>query len=273
MGKTTLLVMAAGLGSRYGGDKQIDGMGPHGEILMQYSIYDAIRAGFDKILFVVKPEHEDIVKRFCEDIAGVEIGFVHQDFSSIPDTYAVPADRVRPFGTVHAVLCAKDKLHEPFAVINADDYYGIEAYVQIYSRLHTLKKGEASMVAYRLINTLKPNSPLTRGVCKIENGRLISVTETYKITLGENGEISDVTTGILTPDAPVSMNMWGFLPDIFLPLEREFKAFLGGIQDGDIRAEYPLPVFVDKLISRGELTVYADRTFTLVRRHISRGQG
>ena len=182
MSKATLLIMAAGLGSRYGGNKQVDGIGPHGEILMQYSIYDAIRAGFDKLVFVIKPEHQAIVESFCRDIKGVEISFVYQDFTSIPSFYTIPAERVKPFGTVHAVLCAKEAVKEPFAVINADDFYGADAFSVMYDELMRLKAGEATMVAYYLKNTVSRNGAVTRGVCGVKNGKLAEVVETYKIT-------------------------------------------------------------------------------------------
>lgn len=256
MKKTTLLIMAAGLGSRYGGNKQVDGIGPHGEILMQYSIFDAIRAGFSKLVFVIKPEHQEIIERFCKDIKGVEIAFVYQDFSSIPEFYKIPDERVKPFGTVHAVLCAKDVIKEPFAVLNADDFYGKEAFEVMNRKLLELNAGEAAMVAYYLENTVSRNGAVTRGICHVEGGLLRGVTETYKITVDESGRIADADSGELDRNALVSMNMWGFMPDIFENMERDFNAFLKAIPEGEIKAEYALPTMIDKMITANNLSVH-----------------
>lgn len=255
MKRTTLLVMAAGLGSRYGGNKQVDGIGPHGEILMQYSIYDAIRAGFDRIVFVIKPEHRELIERFCQDITGAEIDFVYQDFSSIPSFYTIPEERVKPFGTVHAVLCAADAIGEPFAVLNADDFYGADAFRVMHEKLVSLENGEATMVAYYLKNTVSRNGAVTRGICHVEDGDLRGVTETYHITVDENGRIADADSGELDADALVSMNMWGFSPDIFDPMKQSFDAFLRGIEEGNVKAEYALPTMVDQMIRSQALTV------------------
>ena len=253
--KTTLLIMAAGLGSRYGGDKQIDGLGPNGEILMQYSIFDAIRAGFEKVVFVIKPAHKEIIERVCKDIKGVEIAFAYQEFDSIPSFYKIPADRVKPFGTVHAVLCARDVIAEPFAVINADDFYGADAFEVMNKKLRDLKAGEATMVSYRLKNTVSRNGAVTRGVCELKDGNLSGVRETYKITIDENGVIRDDESGVLDPEALVSMNMWGFGADIFESMAEYFDEFLRAIPEGEIKAEYALPTMVDKMINARELTV------------------
>lgn len=255
MKKTTLLIMAAGLGSRYGGNKQVDGIGPHGEILMQYSIYDAIAAGFNKIVFVIKPEHQSIVEGFCKGIKGADIEFVYQDFSSIPAFYKVPEDRVKPFGTVHAVLCAKDAVNEPFAIINADDYYGSEAFSVIYDELQKLSDNEGTMVAYRLKNTVSKNGAVTRGVCSVSDGMLTDVTETYKITIDDADVIKDADAGILDPEALVSMNLWGFVPAVFDMAENSFDEFLRNISNGDIKAEYALPTMVDAFIKSEKMTV------------------
>ena len=158
----TLLIMAAGMGSRYGGDKQIDGMGPHNEILLEYSVYDALEAGFNKVVFIIKHDFEDRIREIIGDRLSrrAKVEYVFQDFSSLPSWYAVPAERTKPFGTVHAVLCARDVLREPFAVINADDYYGRDPYERILGHLHTLKpEKEACMVCYRLKNTVSELGP------------------------------------------------------------------------------------------------------------------
>ena len=253
---TTLLIMAAGLGSRYGGNKQVDGIGPNGEMLMQYSIYDAIKAGFDKVVFVIKPEHRSLIEGICKNIEGAELDFAYQDFTSIPKTYTVPSDRVKPFGTVHAVICAKDVINEPFAIINADDYYGADAFVKMYDELQKLRAGQGTMVAYLLKNTVSKNGAVTRGVCaKDERDTLVGVKETYSITVDDNGVISDADSGILDPESLVSMNMWGFLPEIFERAEAEFERFLSEIPEGNIKAEYALPTMVDKFIKDGSLEI------------------
>lgn len=256
MKKTTLLIMAAGLGSRYGGNKQVDGIGPDGEILMQYSIYDALRAGFNKIVFVIKPEHQSIIEEFCKNIKNTEICFVYQDFSSIPSFYNIPADRVKPFGTVHAVLCAKDVVSEPFAVINADDFYGREAFEVIHEKLLELEDNDATMVGYRLENTVSKNGAVTRGICNMEDGKLTKVVETYKITVDSEGNISDADRGSLDGSLLVSMNMWGFTPNIFDKLQVSFEEFLRNVPKGEIKAEYALPTFVDRSISESDLSVH-----------------
>ena len=173
----TLLIMAAGMGSRYGGDKQIDGMGPHNEILLEYSIYDALEAGFNKVVFIIKRDFEDRISEMIGDQFSrrVKVEYVFQDFSSLPSWYKIPAERVKPFGTVHAVLCAKDVIHEPFAVINADDYYGRDPYDSILKHMYTMKpEKEACMVCYRLKNTVSEHGHVTRGVCEVDkHGKLI----------------------------------------------------------------------------------------------------
>ena len=258
----TLLIMAAGMGSRYGGNKQVDGLGPNGEILMEYSIYDAIRAGFDKVVFVIKPGMKETLASICGDRIAkkVKVDYAFQDFSSVPSFYHIPEERTKPFGTVHAVLVARNYIDQPFAVINADDYYGVSAFSTIYEKLQTLApEGEATMVGYQLQNTVSKNGTVSRGVCHAVNGNLDKVVETLKIKLCENGEIRDIGAGepgeLLDPLAPVSMNFWGFTPWIFGKLEEYFATFLKGLAPDAIKAECLLPVFVDKLMHEGELTV------------------
>lgn len=170
----TLLIMAAGMGSRYGGNKQVDGLGPNGEILMEYSIYDAIRAGFDKVVFVIKPGMKETLASTCGDRIAkkVKVDYAFQDFTSVPAFYHVPEERTKPFGTVHAVLVARDYIDQPFAVINADDYYGVSAFSTIYEKLQTLApEGEATMVGYQLQNTVSKNGTVSRGVCHAVGGQ------------------------------------------------------------------------------------------------------
>ncbi len=256
--------MAAGLGSRYGGNKQIDGIGPNGEILMEYSIYDAVRAGFTKIVFIIKPEHLETMQALCGNRAAqmktvdgeaVEVCYVFQDFSSLPDFYRVPADRVKPFGTTHAVLCAKDVVKEPFAVINADDYYGREAFTTMFAELMRLKEQEGTMVGYLLKNTVSKNGTVTRGICQQDHAYLTKVTETMEIQQLEDGRITSEGGVELDPEALVSMNFWGFTPWIFGELEAYFHTFLHNIRPEEIKKECYLPALVDECIAKGKMQV------------------
>lgn len=264
--KTALVIMAAGLGSRYGGDKQVDGIGPHHEILMEYSIYDAIRAGFRKVVFIIKPEMETLMRRLCGEalerfrLPGgetVEIVYAFQDFFSVPSFYAVPPERVKPFGTVHALLCARDAVQEPFCVINADDYYGVDAYRVLRQTLETLPQaGRAAMVGYILQRTATLNGTVSRGVCTVRDGELASITERLKIRLAPDGTLRDLDSGVdLAPDTVVSMNFWGFMPSIFSELERYFEDFLRALPDGEVKAECLLPNMVGDLMGEGRLHV------------------
>ena len=244
--KAALVIMAAGLGSRYGGNKQVDGVGPGGEILMEYSIHDAIRAGFTKIVFIIKDDMVDLMRTLCGDrIAGltardgepVEVCYAVQDYSSLPAFYTVPAGRTKPFGTTHAVLCARPYVQEPFCVINADDYYGVDAYRAIYQELGRLpQQGKATMVGYLLRNTVSAHGTVSRGVCHVENGHLTGIHEALKIQLFPDGSIADVADGQrreLAADMPVSMNFWGFMPSIFDQMEEYLDDFLRALRRGD----------------------------------------
>ncbi len=258
----TLLIMAAGMGSRYGGNKQVDGQGPNGEILMEYSVYDAMRAGFDKVVFVIKPGMKDLIASICGDRIAKEIkvDYAYQDFSSVPSFYRIPEDRVKPFGTVHAVLVARDVIDQPFAVLNADDYYGVPAFKTMYDKLQHLKpQGEATMVGYQLRNTVSKNGTVSRGICQEVDGNLSKVVETLKIKLCENGEIRDISDGepgeLLDPLAPVSMNFWGFMPSVFDLLQAYFEDFLRSLTPDAIKAECLLPRFIDDMMRAGKLVV------------------
>lgn len=266
----TLVVMAAGLGSRYGaGCKQIEGVGPAGEILLEYAAYDAVRAGFSKIVLIIKDDMREFIETLCSgslshlrtpDGKPVEIVCVCQDFSSLPDFYTVPEGRTKPYGTTHATLCAKNVVTEPFAVINADDYYGAEAFRVIYEALKDLApEGEACMVGYRLKNTVSKHGTVTRGICREENGCLAEVTETYRILSCPDGviraEAESEAPHPLDPDALVSMNFWGYTPRTFLLMEEYFHNFLRNLTPDDLKGECLLPPMTDALIKSGKLSV------------------
>ena len=262
MSKKTLVVMAAGLGSRYGGVKQVERMGPGGEILMEYAIFDALRAGFDHIVLIIKPTMlEDVKALFgdrVESATGLKIDYVFQDPARFTEGYTIPQDRVKPFGTVHAVLCARDVIDSPFAVMNADDYYGQIALETISAELSRLKDAKhATMVGYQLQNTVSPYGTVTRGVCIVENGLLRKVNETYKIKVCDDGTIRDTSERedgpILAPETPVSMNLWGWHPDILDVMEDYFRAFLRGLAPDDIKGECLLPIMMDQLTAEGRI--------------------
>ncbi|NLV59151.1 MAG: hypothetical protein GXY67_10310 [Clostridiales bacterium] len=259
----TLLIMAAGMGSRYGGNKQIDGMGPHGEMLMFYSIFDAIEAGFTKVVFVIKRDFEERFKELLgTQLEGkIKVEFAFQDLHDLPEGYSVPLERTKPLGTVQAVLTARDLIHEPFAVINADDYYGKTAFKTLISRLNTLQpEGEACMAGYYLKNTVSEHGHVTRGVCSVdEKGKLTAVTETYKIKPFPDGTIRDTEKDpagvILDPNSLVSMNFFGFTPWLFTMAMERFKSFLASLAPTELKAEYVLPVLVDQLMHSEGLKV------------------
>lgn len=213
---TELLVMAAGMGSRFGGLKQIEPIGPNGEIILDFSVYDAVEAGFNKAVFIIKKEIEkefrEVVGKRIEKM--IDVDYVFQELDKLPEGYSVPEERVKPWGTAHAVLCAKDVVSSPFAVINADDFYGKSSYSIIHDEL--VKNEGMCMVGYELGNTITENGTVSRGVCELENGYLKSVTEHTAL---------DKNSGVPL-DSIVSMNMWGLAPDIFPYIEKEFKLFL-----------------------------------------------
>ena len=260
--KPTLFVLVAGMGSRYGGLKQLDGVGPNGQTIMDYSIYDAIRAGFGKVVFVIRKDFE---QEFREKILSkyqghIPVEVVFQSIDALPEGYTCPADRSKPWGTNHAVLMGKDAIHEPFAVINADDFYGRNAFEVIakeLSRDHS-KPGEYCMVGFRVGNTMTENGSVARGVCTDKDGYLDNVVERTAITYDPEHRITftdeNGQTQYLDPKTPVSMNLWGFTPDYFEFSEREFKKFL----DKDINApksEFYIPSCVNTLIHSGEASV------------------
>lgn len=255
--KPTLLVLAAGMGSRYGGLKQMDEFGPGGESIIDYSIYDAIRAGFGKVVFVVRNEFLPAFKEKyqCKFGDKIEVVYVAQEVDMLPKGFALATDREKPWGTAHAVWVAKDVINEPFAVINADDFYGRDAFEKMADFLATDKSTDYCMVAYYLQNTLSQHGTVNRGVCSASDHYLISVTECVKIGVDENGLISYPSADgqvVLSANALVSMNFWGFKPSYFNYAEEGFGEFLIENKDNP-KAEYFIPLLIDKLISDGEL--------------------
>ena len=265
MRKTTLVVMAAGIGSRFGGGiKQLEPVGPSGEIIMDYSVYDAMQAGFDKVVFIIR---KDLEKDFREIIGNrmekiIETAYAFQELDDLPAGFQRPEGRTKPWGTGQAILCCKDLVQEPFAVINADDYYGKEAFVKVHDYLAgehpACGKMDFCMAGFQLGNTLSENGGVTRGICSMnEDGHLTKVTETKNIVKtpegaavkGEDGRLTSVAA-----DCPVSMNMWGFTPEIFEVLENGFAEFLKNLSD-PMKGEYLIPTIVDGLIQEQKANV------------------
>ena len=265
--KTTLVIMAAGIGSRFGGGiKQLEPVGPGGEIIMDYSIHDALEAGFEKVVFIIRKDLEEdfkeVIGNRIERIA--EVAYAYQELADLPEGFTLPEGRTKPWGTGQAVLSIKGLVDGPFAVINSDDYYGKECFKNMHrymtEEMDTERKiYDICMSGFILANTLSENGTVTRGVCQ-ENpdGTLKEVAETYQIRMTPEGLAGADESGAriaLDASQPVSMNMWG-LPASFLDeLERGFPEFLASVPDGDIKKEYLLPRIIDKLIKSGQATV------------------
>jgi UTP-glucose-1-phosphate uridylyltransferase len=255
--KPTLLVLAAGMGSRYGGNKQIDGFGPNGETILEYSIFDAIQAGFGKVVFIVREEILEIAKaKFLPKLEGkIEVDWVIQSLDSFVPANLKQADRVKPFGTAHAVLCAKDAINEPFAVINADDFYGKEAFEVLGKFLCTEVKTDLhAMVGYAIQNVLSEHGTVSRGVCETNaKGQLIGMVERTSIARDGNQILSRGESEMLEikENTPVSMNFWGFHAEVFADIERMWNEFLPANQS-NLKSEFYIPTVANNLIMEGK---------------------
>ena len=266
MKKTALVIMAAGIGSRYGkGIKQLEKVGPGGEIIMDYSIHDALEAGFNKVVFIIR---RDLEKDFKEIIGNriekiTEVAYAFQELEDLPDGFVKPEGRTKPWGTCQAVLSCKGLIQEPFAVINADDYYGKEAFVKVHEYLvqdrEPSEKMQICMAGFILENTLSENGTVTRGICRRnDQGQLVGITETQEIAKIPEGAGVRNTDGSITPLDPkslVSMNMWGLPLEFLQELEKGFVEFLKNVKPGDLKAEYLLPTMIDQLIQEGRAQV------------------
>lgn len=260
MQKTTLVIMAAGMGSRFGGIKQLEPVGPGGEIILDYSVHDAIEAGFEKVVFIIRKDIEEDFKQMIGTRLEkkIEVEYVIQDIEDLPEGYVKPEGRTKPWGTGQAVLSCMGVVKEPFAVINADDYYGKEGFQKINEFLKNPpscdKQYHFCMAGFRLGNTLSENGTVTRGVCNVsEDGILLSIEETMDIAKKGTVAVTPIKTIPFTQ--PVSMNMWGFTPDIMEELKKRFVHFLDNIGEDEQKAEYLLPAVVDRLIQEGKAQV------------------
>ena len=259
--KPTLFVLAAGMGSRYGGLKQLDGIGPQGQTIMDYSIYDAIRAGFGKVVFVIRKDFEaDFREKILSKYENhIPTAVVFQAIDKLPEGFTCPEERKKPWGTNHAVMMGKEVINEPFAVINADDFYGYESFKAIADYLSNVEgKGDYCMVGFRVGNTMSESGTVARGVCVNEGGMLTGVVERTAIGYNDKHEISFTDENgveqILDPNTPVSMNLWGFTPDYFDYSDEYFVRFLKENIDKP-KAEFFIPLLVNELVTKGTATV------------------
>jgi hypothetical protein len=258
--KPTLLVLAAGMGTRYGGNKQLDEVGPSGETIIDYSIYDAIRAGFGKIVFVIRRDIEEQVKeRFVKRLKGkIEVDYVFQEITNLPEGVKVSPERQKPWGTSHAILVTSQKIKEPFGVINADDYYGVESFKVLHDFLVNDKDANNyCIVGYKMGNTLSDHGHVNRGVCGVKNGLLTDIVETRQIEKTSDGAQAPGPDGKMqkyTGNEVVSMNLWGFKPSCYKYLGDEFREFINK-KGMDLKSELDIPTSIDKFVKSGEITI------------------
>ena len=255
MSDITLLIMAAGMGSRYGGLKQLDSVGPNQETIIDYSVYDAIRAGFGKVVFVIRKEFHNEFRSLITDkyLGNIKVEFAFQELENLPADFSCPEGRKKPWGTGHAILSAKDIIQEPFVAINGDDFYGLESF-KVVADYYQNGGSEFSMVAFQLDNTLSDFGSVTRGLCTLKGNKLDTVIETGGLIMSEKGMTSDRNIH-LNGKEPVSMNVWGFTPDLFGYLESMFIQFLK--EEGDaLKSEYLIPSVVNNLIQTDKKSVH-----------------
>ncbi len=265
MKEPVLVILAAGMGSRYGGLKQIDPVDPQGHKILDFSLYDAKRAGFKKVIFIIKKENEQVFRECVGDPVSkhMEVEYVFQNLNDVPEGFEIPEGRVKPWGTAHAVYSCREAISEPFAVINADDYYGVEAFRLLYQFLTTNEDDEKyryAMVGYRLGNTLTENGSVARGCCETENGYLTDIAERTNIIKTAEGaaysEDGGETYTAISADTPVSMNMWAFTPSIIKELGLALDAFfVNKVKENPLKAECYLPLEVGTLLKESKATV------------------
>jgi len=255
----SLLVMAAGMGSRYGGLKQLDAVGPSGETIIDYSVYDAIQAGFNKVVFIIRKDFEDEFKsQITDKYSGkIQVEFAFQDLHDLPDGFTCPEGRNKPWGTGHAILAAADLIHEPFVAINGDDFYGRESF-KVVADYYLSGADDFSMVAFQLDKTLSTFGGVTRGLCTVKEGKLDTVIETGELQRTEQGVTSDRNIK-LDGSEPVSMNVWGFTPVLFKYLKDMFVEFLND-EGNELKSEYLIPSVVNDLIKSGREDVHVLRS-------------
>ena len=254
MNDLTLLIMAAGMGSRYGGLKQLDSVGPNGETIIDYSVYDAIRAGFNKVVFVIRKEfYKEFRSLITDKYSGeIQVEFAFQELENLPNGFFCPAGREKPWGTGHAILITRDLIQEPFVAINGDDFYGLESF-KVVAEYYQNGGGDFSMVAFQLDNTLSDFGSVTRGLCTLDGDKLDTVIETDGLQMSSDGMKSDRKI-VLSGKEPVSMNVWGFTPDLFFYLESMFIEFLEK-EGKELKSEYLIPSVVNTLIQSGQKSV------------------
>jgi dTDP-glucose pyrophosphorylase len=257
--KPTLLILAAGMASRYGSMKQVDGFGPNGETIIDYSIYDAIKAGFGKVSFIIREEFAEPFKAIFEPkLKGrIETDYVYQSFDLEPFGITEQIERAKPWGTAHAVLAARNQINEPFCVINADDFYGYDAYEKMAKFLTTeITDDKYAIIGYQVDRTLSDHGTVSRGVCKVENGNMVAINERLKVYFKEDGSVAYEDNGEefpLDPETRVSMNFWGFTPAVFKQSEALFKDFVEANKNNP-KSEFFIPLVADELIKNGTAT-------------------
>ncbi len=252
-----LLILAAGLGSRFGGEKQFVPFGPSGESLLDYSIYDALECGFDRIIIVIRRSMRSMVEmRYSELFEKLEVIFCEQEDDTLPGFFTPPENRVKPYGTAHALMSAAQFIDYPTLIINADDFYGKETFRRMSALMDNLTEVQAGLAAFPLVGTLSENGAVTRGVCQTdEHGRLHSISETGGICIGADGFIRSSDGAVLAPHTPTSMNVWAVMPAFPQTAMPYFEEFFNTLPEGDLKSELPLPVMIDKMLKNNQIEI------------------